>query len=325
MKSRPHMASALWLLCMTGCAVHEAGTPAAPALHITEAADSIVIQSGAAHVLTYHKSEVPPPVGSSPLYRRSGFLHPVTAPNGGVVTGIHPVDHLHHLGIWHAWVKATHEGREVDFWNLGAGTATVRYVSTGAIRRSPDTVGFTVLQHHVILPDEVVLAETFSIDVRVHPDGHYLIDYVVVQENVSDAALLLPAYRYGGGIAYRGPLHWNEHNSTYLTAEGRGREDGHATRARWCAMFGETEHGIAALTILGHPANRDAPQRQRIWPAATDHGAIFFNFVPIQETGWALEPGKPCTMRYRLVVSAGTPDKEQLEGWFETYVRQAPE
>ena len=87
-------------------------------------------------------------------------------------------------------------------------------------------------------------------------------------------------------------------------------------------MFGETEHGTAALTILGHPKNHDAPQRQRIWPAATEHGAIFFNFVPIQETGWALEPGQPCTMRYRLVVSAGAPDKDQVEGWFQTYVRQ---
>jgi hypothetical protein len=324
-KARAPISFALWLLALTGCAVHDAAPPAATALQITETADTIVIQNGDAHVLTYHKSEVPAPAGSSPLYNRSGFLDPVTAPNGDVVTGIHPPGHLHHMGLWHAWVKATHKGREVDFWNLGTGTATVRYASTVGIRRSPDAVGFSVIQHHVILPDEVVLEETFSIDVHVHPDGHYLIDYVAAQNNVTDAPLLLPAYRYGGGIAYRGPSHWNAQNSEYLTSEGRGREDGHTTRARWCTMFGETEHGTAALTILGHPKNHDAPQRQRIWPAATEHGAIFFNFVPIQETGWALEPGQPCTMRYRLVVSAGTPDKDQVEGWFQTYIRQNPE
>ena len=321
--ARAAIACALLVAAPTACVLHGQPPHAAAGLSITETAASIVIEKGEAHVLTYHKAEVPPPAGASPRYRRSGFIHPLTAPNGDAVTGIHAVDHLHHLGLWHAWVKTTHKGRDVDFWNLMRASATVRYADTVAIRRSRDGVGFTVTQHHVILPDEVVLEEQFSIDVRVHPDGHHLVDYVTVQQNISDAALLLPAYRYGGCIAYRGPLHWNERNSTYLTSEGRGRADGHATRARWCAMSGTTAHGVAALTILGHPDNHDAPQRQRIWPATRQNqGAIFFCFVPTQATGWALEPGVPSTMRYRLVVSDGTPDPDRVERWFEAYVRR---
>jgi hypothetical protein len=237
-----------------------------------------------------------------------------------VVTGIHPHDHYHHFGLWHAWVKTTHKGRAIDFWNLKEGTGTVRYVSTEAIRRTATGVGFTVTQHHVILPDEVVLEESFSIDVTRHADGPYLVDHVTVQENVSDATLELPAYRYGGGIAFRGPSHWRASNSAYLTSEGHGREHGHQTRARWCSMFGETEHGVAAVTILGHPENHDAPQRQRIWPAtAENEGAIFFNFVPIQETAWVLATREPRTMRYRIVLSTGTPRPDQADAWFAAY------
>lgn len=315
-----------WLALSFGqsaCTIPDAAPAAdAPALTISETDAAIVVRHGDAHVLTYHKAEVPPPAGASTLYRRSGFVHPITAPNGGVVTGIHPAGHLHHLGLWHAWVRTTHAGREVDFWNLAKGAATVRYASTAAIRRAPDAVGFTVIQHHVILPDEVVLEEAFSIDVRVHEGGHHLVDYVTVQENVSDAVLHLPAYRYGGCIAYRGPPNWNATNSAYLTSEGRGRADGHATRARWCAMSGPTARGVAAVTILGHPDNHDAPQRQRIWPATAENGgAVFFVFVPTQETGWALAPGAPSTMRYRVVVSGGAPNPREIERWFEDYVR----
>lgn len=308
-------------ILLAGCAL-PGGGPATHALTISESASSIVVHNGSAHVLTYHKAEVPPPEGSSPLLARSAFLHPITAPNGGVVTGIHAADHLHHLGLWHAWVKATHKGREIDFWNLAAGTATVRYANTRALRRSDRGVGFTVTQHHVILPDEVVLEEALSIDVQVHPDGSYAIDHVTVQHNVSAAALLLPAYRYGGCIAYRGPTHWQEHNSGYLTSEGRGRDDGHATRARWCAMWGETAHGAASLTILGHPDNRDAPQRQRIWPATENRGAVFFCFVPVQETGWAIAVGEEVTMRYRVMVSDGVPERDEVEEWFGRWVSE---
>jgi hypothetical protein len=317
MRATAILACVLPFVSLPGCESYPA-----PALSIVESDDAIVIRSGGAHVLTYHKAEVPPPAGSSPLYRRSGFIHPLTAPNGGVVTGIRPEDHQHHLGLWHAWVKTTHEGRDVDFWNLLKGEGTVRYARTEAIRRSPSGVGFTVIQQHVILPDEVVLDERFSIDVHVDPDGGYVVDHVTEQENVSDSPLTLPAYRYGGCIALRGPECWNEHNSDYLTSEGRSRIDGHATRARWCAMYGETDQGVATVTILGHPDNHDAPQRQRIWPATPQNrGAIFFNFVPTQETDWALEPGEPITMRYRVVVSDGRPDRNQIDEWFDRYVQ----
>ena len=53
---------------------------------------------------------------------------------------------------------------------------------------------------------------------------------------------------------------------------------------------------------MSHPANREHPEPMRIWP----DGYIFFNFCPIQQKEWTLEPGKEYTLRYRLYVYTGT-------------------
>ena len=41
-------------------------------------------------------------------------------------------------------MKTKHKGRELDFWNLKKGNATIRYVKTEATRRSDYSVGFIV-------------------------------------------------------------------------------------------------------------------------------------------------------------------------------------
>ena len=84
----------LWLL------MGVSGTQAAP-LSLTEDDDRNEVAGPVHPILTYHKAEVPPPPGELDLFRRSGFIHPLHAPNGEVVTGIHPADHIHHLGLWH--------------------------------------------------------------------------------------------------------------------------------------------------------------------------------------------------------------------------------
>ena len=50
-------------------------------------------------ILRYHHAEQEVPPGVDPLYRRSGFIHPLWSPEGRVLTGIQPPDHYHHYGI----------------------------------------------------------------------------------------------------------------------------------------------------------------------------------------------------------------------------------
>ncbi len=297
--------------------------PAAPTasegISVKETDDTLVITRGAIPVLTYHKAEVAPPDGVDPVFRRSGFIHPLHAPGGGIVTGIHPDDHYHHLGLWHAWVQTEYQGKAPDFWNLKTRTGRVRHAGGVELRDS----GFTVAQEQVAYlagPEAeptVILRESLAVDAAL-VDGANVIDYVVHQTNVTSSPLVLPAYRYGGGIAYRGPLGWNAENSDYLTDLGKTRVDSHTTRARWVAMSGPAEKAggeDATVVIMGHPENHDAPQRVRTW----DNGKMFLNFVPVQETGWEIPPGKTVTLRYRLVIFDGKPGTDVIESRWRAY------
>ena len=317
MNSRTVALAGAWLAALTLC-----GTLTAGSLSLLETAKTIEIRDGDQTMLVYNKAAVPPPEGKDPAYARSGFIHPLKSPSGGVVTSIHADDHIHHVGLWHAWVKTEHKGRHFDFWNLGGKTGKVRFVKTLSSFSEDGSVGFSVQQEQVGMTDEgtkeeVILNETFNVKVQ-KKDGSYLVDYDTVQTNVTDAPLELPAYRYGGCIAYRAPYHWNKDNSNYLTSEGKDRTNGHTTRGRWCAMFGPTDQGDATLAILCHPENRDAPQRMRVWP----DGKVFFNYVPIQETGWAIKPSEPSTMRYRVVISDGKANADRLNAFWNQYSKE---
>jgi hypothetical protein len=280
-------------------------------LSVTESEDAITITNGDKPVLTYHKALVPPPKGVDSAYHRSGFIHPIHTPKGAIVTGIHPHDHYHHVGLWHAWVNTKHGKDKVDFWNLKKKDGTVRFKRTLKLIDADAHVGFVVRQEHARLKpvDQVVLAEVFTMVVRVI-EGAYVLDYSTDQTNVSEKSLEFPAYRYGGGIAYRAPDNWIRPESDYLTSEGKTHADGHTTRGRWCAMYGPAgDAEFATLSILCHPENHDAPQRMRIWDK---NPKTFFNYVPIQEHPWGIAPGQRSVMRYRIVVQDGKPNVDDL-------------
>jgi hypothetical protein len=301
-------------------------TMRAEELKVVETEKTIAIARGEIPVLTYHKAEVDPPAGADPVFKRSGFIHPLCAPSGEPVTGIHPSDHYHHLGLWHAWVKTKHGKDEPDFWNLKTGTGRVRYAKTAALLQSSaedPAAGFVVEQEHVAYKgagktETVVLRERLEVKAEFE-DGANVVSYTVEQENVSAESLELPAYRYGGCLAYRAPHDWDQSNSDYLTSEGLDRTNSHESRAKWVAMHGPTAKGEATLTVLIHPDNHDFPQRLRTWPADTNNGAIFFNVVPAQEKPWEIKAGEKIVMAYLLVVSDGKPEKEKIEGWWKEY------
>src|SRR5436190_23078064 len=113
--------------------------------------DSVLtISSGDQKLLTYQFKTVYPPIGIDTNYKRSGFIHPLYAPHGQVLTRIQPPDHYHHYGIWNPWTHTFFEGDTVDFWNIKSHQGTVRFVKFTSKTSNEKYAEYTALQEHVV-------------------------------------------------------------------------------------------------------------------------------------------------------------------------------
>ena len=283
---------------------------------IRETDKSVEVLCGGKTVLAYNHAVEPAPAGMDKNYAKSGFIHPVCSPGGQVLTQIHLPDHIHHMGLWNAWTSTEFEGRKIDFWNIKKGVGTVRFAKYLAKEHGPVFGGFKVVQEHVDLSapggTKVALKEDIEVKVWDTRKGYWLFDWISVQKCASPSPLHLLKYRYGG-FGFRATEEWDKSNSDYLTSEGKTRVDGHGTRARWCNISGKTTKGPAGILLMADPQNREFPEPIRIWSEKDHNGKVFFNFCPIQEKDWMLEPGRDYVFRYRACVYDGTITKERAE------------
>ncbi|MGA2092010.1 MAG: PmoA family protein [Sedimentisphaerales bacterium] len=293
-------------------------------------ANTITLGREGKNILSYYTAIHDVPNGVSPLYRRSGFIHPLWSPAGNIMTCIQPPDHYHHYGIWNPWTKTQVEGKEVDFWNLAKGDGTVRFAGVLSTVSGPVYAGYKVRQEHVVLKPHPKVAMNEVSDVRAYAgkvNGKlvWLIDYTSIINDALETPINLDDYRYGGGIGYRATEKWNRDNSAVLTSEGKTRKDADGNCARWCDISGSfgDSNNTSGIVFFSHPANRKHPEPIRLWPPDVNdgNGAIFFNFCPIRIEGWSIEPQKEYTLRYRMIVYDGKIDAKTIEVLWQSYAR----
>lgn len=255
-----------------------------------------------------------------PIFKRGGYIHPVYTPAGRAITDDHPVDHPHHHGIWWAWTKTKYDGREPDFWNMGDGTGRVDFDSLDAVWSGRVHGGVRATTRFTDVTGgraDVVLKDQWDVRVYAHDEESpvFVFDIVSTQNLTGDKPLLLPEYRYGG-LGVRGHIQWNGKGdkTVFLTSEGKTREDGNGTKARWTHMGGLLDGKPAGLAILDHPSNFRAPQPTRLNPDNP-----FFNYSPSVAGDWSIEPGKPYVSRYRFLTYEGQPDRALIERMWNDY------
>jgi hypothetical protein len=280
-------------------------------------------------VLNYRFETTFPPEGVNPLFKRSGFIHPLYSPGGEKLTRIQPPDHYHHYGIWGPWTL-THIGdREVDFWNLAKGEGTVKFASFLSKTEGPVYGGFKALQQHIDFggrgEDQVAMNEVLDVRVWNITDKVWVIDYTTTLNSPLPEGIMLDAYRYGGGIGFRATEKWHKDNCTVLTSEGKDRAGADGSYAKWSIVEGEsdTQEGRSGILFLSHPANRMHPEPMRVWPldANGGRGDMFFEFCPIRHEDWKLERGNDYTLKYRMVVFDGKMDAGTAEMYWNSFAR----
>jgi hypothetical protein len=285
------------------------------------------IISGDKPVLSYRYEMTFPPEGVNPLYKRSGFIHPLVSPGGEVLSRIQAPDHYHHYGIWGPWTLTHIDDREVDFWNLAKGEGTVRFAAFLSETEGPIFSGFKALQQHIDFgargEDQVAMNEI--LDVRTWNAGEnvWIVDYTTSLNSPLPNGIMLDAYRYGGGIGFRATEKWHKDNCTVLTSEGKTRIDADGSNARWCIVEGESAAaaGRSGILFLSHPSNRMHPEPMRVWPldANGGRGDMYFEFVPIRHDDWKLETKKDYTLKYRMVIFDGKMDAKTAEMYWNSF------
>jgi Methane oxygenase PmoA len=295
--------------------------PPKPAVEARRDGAVVRVTAAGKPVLTYQAEpgEFPRP-DIKPIFKRGGYLHPVYTPEGRAITDDYPVDHPHHHGIWWAWTKTEYDGRQPDFWNMGDSTGRVDFESLDATWSGRVHGGLTATTRFTDVTggrSEVVLKDRWDVRVyAVDPDATVLVFDVVSTQHLAGAKpLVLPEYRYGG-LGVRGHIQWNGKGDTtvFLTSEGKTREDGNGTKARWTHMGGSIDGRPAGIAILDHPSNFRHPQPTRLNPDNP-----FFNYSPSVAGEWRIEPGTPYVSRYRFITYEGQPDRALIDRLWNDY------
>jgi len=268
-----------------------------------------------------------PPQGVDSLYKKSGYLHPVITLKGDTLTRIQPPDHYHHYGIWGPWTHTQVNGQRVDFWNLGEGMGTVLFKEFKETVSGNVHTSFMAVQEHIDLKTAHTPQVALNEDLRVQlwnlarPD-RYILDYSSFFSSPLESGILFEAYRYGGGLGFRFHERWDKDNSTVLTSEGKDRLTADGTEARWCIVQGESSHGgNHGVLFMSHPDNRTHPEPMRVWPmdANGGRGDMFFEFCPIRQEEWKIEPGRNYALHYRMIVFDGELTTKEAEAYWQAF------
>jgi Methane oxygenase PmoA len=274
-------------------------------------------------VLRYRSQETPPPRPEiGPEFARGGYVSELRTPRGRLVIDDFPPNHLHHHGVWFAWVKTAigAKPRKPDFWNMGEKSGTVKFATLDGVQTDAHGVEIRTRHQHVALgvsPAAEIATETWRVFMHAPsastPDC-FLVDFDMNFVVTAPDSLHILKHIYGG-LGIRGHRDWNGAGAvSFLTSEGCGRPAGNETRVRWVDMIAHVEGARAGLTVLGHPENFRAPQPVRLHPTEP-----FLSMAPAQLGDFELSPGQNYRSRYRLLVHDGEFDPGTIESHWQAY------
>ncbi|MDF2157682.1 PmoA family protein [Algoriphagus sp. CAU 1675] len=296
---------------------------------LKETSNGVDFVIGNQRVLTYQTATADVPEGIKAAFKKSGFIHPLTSPSGQVLTRIQPPDHYHHYGIWGPWTRATINGREVDFWNLGDGKGRVDFSHIISKKQAGGAAELNVRQNHLDLKapeaERLAISEDLRIKVKPADKGRYMVDYTTTIFTSLEKGILLDDYRYGGGIGFRATEMWDPSNSSVLTSEGKNRVEADGTNAKWIIVKGKTadKSGQSGILLMSHNTNKSHPEPLRVWPEDSNGGKenVFIEFCPIRHESWEILPNKRYSLKYRMIVFDGELSAGEAEAYWRAFVK----
>ena len=287
-------------------AIRDDAPPAGPLRTSVVKGKYLEVADGQTPILRYNSGLMKQFPDKESKFDRSCYFHPLWAPSGEIITGDFHPDHAHHRGLWFAWVKATCQGREANFWEIQEGRGKIVNVAV----RTPSGPVFADLWagNHWMGGTQVFVTEILLARVYALPGKLRVFDLTSRQE--ASNGLELGKMHYGG-LGFRGRDEWNEKGAVLdvLTSEGKTRKDANATKARWIDYTGRLgAEGWGGILAIEHPSNPRFPNGVRVHPSMA-----FFSSTLVQPDAYTIKQGEPLVLRYRIVLHDGKPDAALAE------------
>lgn len=236
-------------------------------------------------------------------YTRSGYIHPLYGLDGQVLTEDFPKDHFHHRGVAWTWPRIRVRDRDVQTWH----PSPLRQHFGGWLKQQAlggQPAVLSVRNDWKLDGKETVAKETVTLRVHRAGDDHRAIDVSLVFEAVGGPVQLLGAAKKGyGGLMVRGAPMFKGQSIT--TNRGPLKKDSLKEPYPW-ADLSTKDHGIA---IFVHPDHPDYPPT---WLIRNTYAGILNVAWPGLEP-FVLQPGKPVTLKYRLVIHRGDAEQAKLD------------
>jgi hypothetical protein len=262
---------------------------------VVKTPDAVVIKEGGAEALRYQLAK---PVDSKLSVESACYIHPLATPKGIVVTDVAPDDHLHHRGIFFAWVEM-HGKKDADFWGWG--------------EKAPKK-GRRIVNHHVgdigpsgfrarnawMADEDRVLVEDVSVSVRTQGDARIVdLGYVLTPDEETRIAQwafsgFCVRVRKDGKATIEGPEGVVDRPTPNHLDPTTTWPD-----ARWYACSFELPDGRkAGVAVVNPPSNPkagwyNAKTNPMLNPSVTAPGAL------------TLPPRVPFRLTYRVVAYDG--------------------
>lgn len=221
--------------------------------------------------------------------RRSGYLHPVYAPDGTVLTDDFPADHYHHRGISWMWPVVVVDGERYNLWEIhGIRQRFVRWMTREAPRLGVENGWY--------IGERKVVKETVEIVAHPAAGGRRRLDFTLTFESLAGSIRIAgtPDQQKGyGGLCFR----FAPRSETVIATDaGLETRDTNLVPHPWAELEGTFQGRRAGARIDIDPANPGFPNG---W-CLRRYGFLGVSFPGLEP--YTLEPGRPLVLKYRVTV-----------------------
>jgi len=226
--------------------------------------------------------------------RRCCYVFPAYTPAGVSQLDDFPKDHYHHRGLFWAWNVVEAEGRRYDPWTL---RGPMRAQPGKELeRKAGDTSAVLAYENTWAIGDKQHVRERVRMEAKPAQGKQRTIDFTIDLEAIGQPVTLKGApdqnKGYGGFSARFAP----RTGTRILTPEGEVTKDEDHNPHKWVAYEAVYNGKKAGLRIEIDDRKAAAPNE---WCLR------LYGFAGVNYPGTkahVLEPGKPLTLRYRVVL-----------------------